>query len=65
MALLLHIFVTLHPAQLFPHIQFVPFFSKTMDFTILDLEYGTSGPLCLPSAGFDAIMRFSAMAPFR
>lgn len=58
------ILISLHPSQLLPHIQFVPFFSEAMYFSILYLKDSSSCPFRLLSAGLNAIVRLPTVTTF-
>ena len=53
-----------YPSQLLPHIQFIPFFSEAVDFSVSDLKDSSSCPFRLLSTGLNAVVRLPTMTPF-
>jgi hypothetical protein len=52
----LYVFIPLHPAELLPHVEFVPFLSETRDLPVLDLEQCSRRPARVLSRGLDPVV---------
>lgn len=59
-----NIFIPPHPAQLLPHIQFIPLLRPPLNLPPLELKDRRRRPTRLPPARLDAVVRFPAVASF-
>jgi hypothetical protein len=55
------VLITLHPSQLFPHMELIPLFRPTRDLAVIHLENRRRMPRSLLACRFDTVVRLAAM----